>query len=159
MTTIGQLVAQGRLLKLEDVLDPGELEDRLIYLHPRVASWMDENMETLENDGFYDNVPSPQQQADDLFYEVISGADIISDWPPHAMIPSDTGVWELRTADLRFFGWFWRKGIFLLTGIDTKERCQTYSLYSGYRDQCVRDREEFNLEPPAFCTGDLHDVL
>lgn len=159
MATTDQLVEQGRLYKLEDILDPGELEERLIYIHPRVADWMDRNLETLECDGFYDNVPSPQQQADDLFYEFVSGADIVSKWPPHAMTPNDTGIWELRTADLRFFGWFWRKGVFLITGCDTKERCQSYSLYRGYREQCVRDRENFNLEPPAFCTGELTDVL
>jgi len=159
MTTIDQLVRREKLLKLEDVLDPGELEERLIYLHPRVAAWMDQNLETLENDGFYDNVPSPQQQADDLFYEFISGADINSDWPPHAMIPNVTGVWELRTADLRFFGWFWRKSIFLLTAIDTAARCKDYALYAGYRDQCTHDRTEFDLAPPAFCMGELSDVL
>ena len=159
MATINELVKQSRLLKLEDVLDPGELEERLIYVHPRVASWIDDNLETLDNDGFYENVPSPQQQADDLFYEYISGADMISDWPPHAMMPDESGVWELRTADLRFFGWFWRKSIFLMTAIDTKDRCLTYSLASAYRDQCVRDRDEFDLEPPAFCTGELNDVL
>lgn len=159
MATIDQLIEQGQLFKLEDVLDPGELEERIIYVHPRVATWMDENLETLENDGFYDNIPSPKQQADDLFYEFISGANIISDWPPHAMTPSVTGVWELRTADLRFFGWFWRKGVFLITGVDTKTRCQAFSLYAGYRDQCVRDRTIFDLEAPAFCMGELSDVL
>ena len=159
MATIDQLVEQGRLLRLEGVLDPGELAERIIYLHPRVADWIDENLEALENDGYYDNVPSPLQQADDLFYEFISGAEISSQWPPHAMTPFDSGVWELRTPDLRFFGWFWRKGVFLLTAIDTKSRCQAHGLYSGYRDQCTRDRTDFDLEPPAFCTGELSDVL
>jgi hypothetical protein len=159
MATIDQLVEQSRLLKLDEVLDPGELEERLIFLHPRVAAWTQANLEALENDGFYDNVPTPQQQADDLFYEFISGSDLISDWPPHAMTPYDTGVWELRTADLRFFGWFWRKSIFILSAVDTKVRCLELGLYAGYRRQCVNDRDTFDLDPPAFCTGELVDVL
>lgn len=159
MATIEDLVTSLRLHKIDGILDAGEVEQRLIYIHPRAMIWLDTKLEGLENDGFYDNVQTPRQQVDDLLYEFISGSDIISTWPPHAMTPNETGIWELRTADLRFFGWFWRKGVFIMTAIDTKKRCKELSLYGGYRDQCARDRYNFDLDPPLFCTGRLNDVL
>lgn len=159
MATPAQLALGGLLHKVEDVLEPHEQEVRLLYTMPRAKEWMDAKLSKLAADGFYENAPSPEQQVDDLFYSFLSGDPEISEWVPHPMRPHEDGVWELRTADLRFFGWFWRKGIFIISAVDQKTRCEQFGLYAGYRDQCLRDRDGFDLDPPPFVNGELQDVL
>lgn len=159
MTTPAELAAVGQLHKVEDVLEPHEQEQRLLYALPRAKTWIEDQLPRLDADGFWEGAPSPSQQADDLIYAFVSGVEEISDWEPHPMHPHENGVWELRTADLRFFGWFWRKSVFIISAVDQKARCEEYGLYAGYRDQCVRDRDRLALDPPAFLTGDIGDVL
>jgi hypothetical protein len=57
--------------------------------------------------------------ADALFNTFLSGGDVRS-FPPKCLQPVEDGVWELRTHDLRFFGWFWRRGVFVTAEADTK---------------------------------------
>ena len=78
---------------------------------------------------------------------------------PNCLRPEIEGVWELRTHDLRFFGWFWRKCVFVIASIEQAKRCKDLRLYPGHRDQAKRDRAALNLDPPKFITGDLEDVL
>ena len=75
------------------------------------------------------------------------------------MQPSEEGVWELRTADLRFFGWFWRKGVFVISAVDQTARCKEYNLCGGYRNRCVQDMRNLGLDEPQFVNGELADVL
>lgn len=160
MPTPSDAVAEGRLFKVDGGLEANEQEERLIYVMPRAATWLEENLENLDADGFYENAPSPTQQADDLLYSFVSGGDFENDWSPHVMYPSDTGIWELRTADLRFFGWFWRKGVFIVSAVDQAARCKQKGLYAGYRNQSIVDRERFGFDEPSFINGeDLADVL
>lgn len=159
MATPAHLALRDQLHKVEDVLEPHEQEQRLLYATQRAKIWMETNLSILASDGFYENAPSPEQQADDLFYSFLSGDPEISEWVPHPMRPHEHGVWELRTADLRFFGWFWRRGVFIISAADQKSRCEQYGLYEGYRDQCMRDRDSLDLDPPPFVNGELQNVL
>lgn len=159
MPTPSDAVGSGKLEKINGGLDAHEQEQRLLYAMLRAVDWIETNLDVVEADGFYDNAATPLQQADDLFYSFVSGEDMASDWPPHVMRPSVNGVWELRTPDLRVFGWFWRKGVFIISSIDTASRCKQYSFYGGYRDQCMRDREGFEFDPPPYVNGELLDVL
>lgn len=159
MPTPSDAVRSRQLDKIEGGLDAHEQEQRLLYATLRAVDWMESNLDDLEADGFYENAATPLQQADDLFYSFVSGEDMASDWPPHVMKPSERGVWELRTPDLRFFGWFWRKGVFVISAVNSASQCKQFSLYAGYRDQCVRDRESFDFDPPPYINGELSDVL
>ena len=159
MATTEQLAEQGILERLDGVLDHDELVERRIYLMPRAVQWLESTLGTIETDGYVENAASPLQQADDLFYDFISGAEMAESWPPHWMYPQHDGVWELRTPDLRFFGWFTCKGTFIVSAIDTKENCKLKNLYRGYRNQCVSDRNSMELDEPKYILGELDDVL
>lgn len=159
MPTPVDAAAEGLLQKIDGRLDASEQEQRLLYATPRAVQWMNDKLEDLDADGYHDNTQSPTEQADDLFYRFVSGGVIEKDWPPHVMRPPREGVWELRTADLRFFGWFWRKGVFIISAVDQAERCKKFSLYTGYRRQCIKDRQDFGFDEPSFVNGELSDVL
>lgn len=70
------------------------------------------------------------------------------------MRPVGNGVWELKTADLRLFGWFVQKDCFIVCDCDTTLRVKQMRLYPGYRDQAVRFRERLDLDEPKFIAGD-----
>lgn len=161
MPTPGDAVAEGLLHKVDGGLDAAEQEQRLPYAMPRAVRWMNDKLEGLDADGFFENAPSPMEQAEELFYSFISGEDLESgDLPPHVMMPSKEGVWELRTFDLRFFGWFWRKGIFIISSVDQALNCKKTGLYAVYRNQCVKDRQAFGFDEPSFVEGEsINEVI
>ncbi len=160
MPTPSDAVAEGLLHKIDGGLDAAEQEQRLLYAMPRAVQWMNDKLEGLDADGYHENAQSPMLQADDLFYTFVSGGVIEGDWPPHVMRPPREGVWELRTADLRFFGWFWRKGVFIISAVDQAARCKKFSLYAGYRNQCVKDRRGFGFDEPSFVEGEsINEVI
>lgn len=157
MATIQELCRDRQLELLEVDLDPHELPQRLVYALPRVLIWMESTLPTLTTDGYVPGASTPTEQAENLLYQFIVGKPIKS-MPPKCMRPEGDGVWELRTHDLRFFGWFWRKSIFVVSAIDTKARCLK-GYYHGFRCQAERDRNNLDLDPPKFINGSLDDVL
>lgn len=158
MATPPQLVEEGDLIKVGSPLGLGEMPERAIYAFPRAVEWMQEHLTELQSDGYYTGVVSPLEQADDLLHRFIIGDDM-QDKPPRSMRPEREGVWELRTPDLRFFGWFWKRGCFLLSAIATKKECKISGLYHGYMQQCVRDRTLLNLDSPKFRPGGYDEVF
>jgi hypothetical protein len=65
----------------------------------------------------------------------------------------DEGVWELKTADVRLFGWFHQFDCFVGVVIDLKYRVQEYKLYSGYMGEVIRFRDNLDLDEPKFIPG------
>jgi len=106
-----------------------------------------------------DGKQSPIEQIDDLFHDFVSGADLAYYERSHSMMPTDRGIWELKTPDARLFGWFPQKGTFIVAEADTAFRCKEHDLYAGYRDSAVRRRDSLDLDEPKFVTGDYTDVL
>lgn len=158
MATPQELVARGLLVPIEVELDPDEQPQRLIYAYPRAKTWMENVLPCLQTDGYFEGAASPSEQADALLYEIVSGK---SSWemPPKCLYPTSDGAWELRTHDLRFFGWFWRKGVFIMTSVETKQMCLK-GYYTGHKNQSLHDRNMLDLDPPKFVAGsELDDVL
>ena len=65
------------------------------------------------------------------------------------------GVWELKTPDIRIFGWFNRKDCFIGVVADDATRIKTYHLYHGYANvTTARFRDALDLDEPKYVTGD-----
>lgn len=159
MSTPAELVATGRLIRIDVPLLPGEQSFRRLFGTPQVAKWLKETLPGIRSDGFVPGAATPREQALALFRSFIRG-DALDTMPPKCMTPTEEGVWELRTSDLRFFGWFWRPGTFIASAADTKERCLRHRLYAGYRGQTARERRNLQLDPPTFVPGsNTDDVL
>ncbi|WP_347140988.1 hypothetical protein [Paracoccus sp. SSK6] len=158
MPTPQSLEERGLLVKIEVELDPDEQPQRLMYAHARVITWLEEVLPELESDNYVPGALKPEDQADALFYQFISGTAPMQ-MAPNCLRPEEDGVWELRTHDLRFFGWFWRKGVFIIAAAEQAKRCKDLNLYAGYRNQSKYDRENLDLDPPKFTNGALSDVL
>lgn len=160
MATAQHLEALGELIRVEIELDPDEQHLRLVYALPRAIEWMDVVLPGLKTDGYFPGANRPIEQVEALLYEFVSGKSAF-DMAPHCMKPEDSGIWELRTYDVRFFGFFWRKGVFLMTSADTKAKCKEISgLASGHRNNAMYFRDRLDLDPPKFVPGsETEDVL
>lgn len=153
------LVSRNILEAIEVEFDEGMIQIRYLYGTQKVIKWLQNELPNCLSDGFYQNAATPSQQVDFLFSEFLSTQFPQFELIPHIMQPEREGMWELRTPDLRFFGWFWRKKVFIISAIDTAHRCKKHDLYYGYLSQAKQERSVLNLPPPPFISGKLQDVL
>ena len=65
------------------------------------------------------------------------------------------GVWELKTDDIRVFGWFPRKDCFVGAVADDATRIKTLKLYYGYANVTTkRFLAALDLDHPKCVLGD-----
>ncbi|MEO9168124.1 MAG: hypothetical protein ABI230_06955 [Aestuariivirga sp.] len=150
------------MTKLTVELDPDEQIFRSIYAFPRALTWIETVLDGLQTDGHHHGALSPADQFENLLYEYIKGGTDF-DLPPHTMRPNPEtdGIWEICSHDLRLFGWFWKNSQFILSAVDTAQRCHSIQgLHRGYRDQTIYDRDHLDLDEPKFISGsDLANVF
>ncbi len=96
----------------------------------------------------------PDQQLDALVEAFASGEVLTYGWHFKPLNPVGEGVWELKTADLRIFGWFPVKDCFVAVAADTKERILEHRLYAGYRGAVAHFRNQLDLDEPKFIAGE-----
>ncbi len=86
------------------------------------------------------------------------------DWDRHMkdLMPMEDEAWEMKTADLRLFGWIYKPKVFIASFIgyadDYKGRPQPKRKYSDAVTRIVKDRDTLDLDPPKFASG-VYDAL
>jgi hypothetical protein len=157
MATLATLIARGVLQQIDVPLD-GELPMRMFCARPRFVDWLMESLpaEPVDRGGSQ----SPAEQIDDLLYRFISGKSLLDNYDLHALLPDDRCVWELKTSDVRIFGWFPERDTFVGVGGDMARRIKDMKLYGGYRDEVRIFRDRLDLDEPKYLQGSkVSDVL
>jgi hypothetical protein len=149
MATTLELVKSGALIKVDPVLGLRELEMRRIYLLPRAQKWVLEVLPETDSDRFTEE--KPDMQVDALIYEFCSGQPLEVGTRFKSLVHLADGIWELKTADVRLFGWFMQKDCFVVTDCDSKYNVMRHKMYAAYCKQAVKFRNELNIE---FVIGD-----
>jgi hypothetical protein len=167
MATILELIGKGELIKLDPALGPRELEQRCIYLSARTAEGLGEKLKNMNSELGIEN--SPAEQLDDLVYHFATGGEL--DYPRqfHEMIHRREGIWELKTPDVRLFGWFYKRDCFICTAVADANVIKhgpadllssRGTMYSGYCEDAWYRREQLDVDPPKFISGNkLSDVV
>jgi hypothetical protein len=152
MATIIELEQQGVLTKLDPELDPPQQEFRRIYLGPKLRDWIEHVLPTLESDRGIEI--APLGQFDELISVFCSGETLTYGWQFKPLNYVENGIWELKTADLRIFGWFSQKDCFVGVIADTKARILKHKLVAPYANVEVAPfRKQLNLDEPKFVPG------
>src|SRR5690606_34530921 len=128
---------------------------RVIYAFPDVIEWLEEILPALEPI-LDENRQSPLEQMDALLYEFISGEDFSFHYKAKILRPSDKGIWELKTKDIRVFGWFARKCVFIAGQIESAYKCKKHDLYTGHQSMCLHKIKTTGF---PILLGEVHDVL
>lgn len=152
MATLLHLAQQGQVVKLDAAMDHTQQECRRIYILPRVQTWMENVLPGLESD--WGSEITPLEQLAAFLVTYCSGDTLMFDRQFKPLRHVDNGVWELKTTELRLFGWFHIRDWFVCTDCDSATRVKRLNMYAGYRDQCVRFRDGLDLDKPKFVAGD-----
>jgi len=159
MATALDLAANGLLSKLDAQLEPPQQELRMVHAGPKLVGWIRDTLPGLESTWKIEQ--SPIEQLDDLMQVFCSGEPLTYDWHFKSLTHVADGVWELKTADLRIFGWFHKKDCFIGVIADTADRIKQHHLYEGYsRVEVIGFRNGLDLDAPKFVPGaNPHDVV
>lgn len=153
MATLIQLCQQNQLLQLDPQLSSAALEERFVFLLPRVRQWFEDELPSLQPT--WNRELSPLEQIDALMEIFCSGQPLaIGQTFKHLFFRDAAGIWELKTADVRIFGWFPWKDHFIASAAGLADHIKTHNLYHGYSVQAQRDRDLLNLDKPKFIFGD-----
>ena len=110
--------------------------------------------------GFEPSDITPLLQARALLKMFISGESLVEGETFRLMMPMEDDVYELKSADLRFFGWFYRPSVFIAVAADSMERVHSVSgLSSAYRSAVSTAREQIDLDPPKYIQGASTDYV
>lgn len=117
MATLTTLVGRDDLVAVGGGLEDDEQPSRLLYAFPHVVDWLANALPVLRPlDPGTELVPL--EQVDVLFHDFVSGEDFAYYERSHSLRPAELGVWELKTLDVRVFGWFPKKGVFVMANVE-----------------------------------------
>jgi len=140
-------------------LDPGlglrEQEERMIFAYPRVIEWLQK--ELPDEASSWNIEETPLEQIDAFVADFCSGAELTINRQVKPIRHIRHGILELKTADVRLFGWFAKRDCFICTAGNTAASVKVHRLYNGYRDEAVRLRRELDLDEPKYVDGDDPD--
>lgn len=159
MATVKELSGTDGPLELyEPTLGFRQLASRLIYMGPKVMPWILEHLPEAVTD--QDTEIQPVEQLDDLLNSFCAGECLSIGRQIKLLRHWDGGVWELKTLDLRLFGWFPRVDTFICNAVDFATHIKRFGLYAGYRGETIRFRDLLPLDEPKFIQGDdPHGVI
>jgi hypothetical protein len=152
MSTLKELEEARALTRFDPELRARELPERRIYMLPRAVGWAEEKLPALQSVWQIDETPA--EQLDAILAEFCAGEPLAAGEDFKCLHPIEDGIWELKTADLRVFGWFYRKETFIWSAACLTDVVKDSDLYFGFVKQAARDRDLLDLDPPKFVPGE-----
>jgi hypothetical protein len=143
-------------------LDPefvdGTQEFRCIVCSPRLRTWIEQDLPALKSALGLEL--SPLEQFFALVQTFCSDEPLTYGEQFKPLYSRGRGVWELRTQDVRVFGWFPIKDHFVGVAGNDATFIKEHDLYEGYIGEVVRFREGLDLDEPKFIPGEeARDVV
>jgi hypothetical protein len=152
MATLLHLSGPGGPLFKLDALGPGEQQFRCLYLSLKLKLWMENELPSLQ--ATWETELTCLEQVVDLTDTFCAGESLNYNQQFHIVRPISHGVWELKTGDIRIFGWFHQSDHFIGVVADEAYRVKYHQLYTGYVGEVVRFRDALALDEPKFIAGD-----
>lgn len=152
MATLDELEKNGALKRLTVRLTYPDRDRRSLYVLPAVENWILKELKALV--AFEPSDISPLEQALGLFKMFISGESLAEGEMFRLMKPLADDVYELKSPDLRFFGWFYRPATFIAVAADTMEKVHSVNgLSTAYCKTVIATRDKIDLDPPTHIQG------
>jgi len=153
MATTIELDREGALFKQLDVLEQSVQEFRQFYASPDLHGWINDVLPTIVS--AWETELTPLEQFVDLAETFCAGERLMYGLLLKPLTHITEGIWELKTPDIRIFGWFPRKYCFIGAGADDATRIKRHHLYHGYANVTTkRFRDALDLDNPKYVPGD-----
>jgi hypothetical protein len=114
---------------LDPALEEGTQELRYIICSPKLRTWIDQDLAGLVSTLGVEL--SPVEQLFTLVQEFCSDEPLTYGDVFKILRPREKGVWELKTPDLRIFGWFPLKNHFIAVVANDADFIKRHDLYAG----------------------------
>lgn len=158
MATLEHLAATDKLLKHEPDLDENELSERIAYFSPAFDQWLDAFLRQLASRA--GRHLTPFEQAEQILYEFVAGQPMAYSVHYRKLEPLTAHVWELKTPDVRLFGWFPKRAIIVFVCGALKENVKKFDNYTPFIQEVIAFRDALDLDHPKAITGvGRHEVL
>lgn len=161
MATFDRILQDKRLIRVVIRLRHGEFNDRRFYAYPRCLEWMNSVVPTLVTGRLQSDL-TPAEQLMTRLRQWITGKPMAYGRMFQDLMPPKDEVWELKTADLRIFGWMYRPREFIavLGGYadDYKEPTKRKN-YEDDRRAVVAAREALPLDGQKYVTGEFDELV
>jgi hypothetical protein len=142
MAAFDKLLEQGQIVRVTLRLGRGQFNDRELYAYPECLAWMKVEVPKMVT-GRVQSAFAPKEQLITRLLQWITGR-------------------ELKTPDLRIFGWMYRPRKFIAVcggyADDYKEPTKIKN-YGDDRDAVVKARDELPLDGNKFVTGEYDDLV
>lgn len=163
MATIDTLAsgANPELVPITVPLSRRQLPQRLIYGFPEFIDWINETLPTLTTGRLRSHM-TPQDQLQWIFDKWIAGKTIRYEKMFSDLTPRDEEVWELKTPDIRIFGWIYKPCFFIAVFGDYADHYKhptQIRTYNMARMRVVNARERLNLDEPKLARGVFDDLV
>jgi hypothetical protein len=160
MATIDTLLTRQNIVR---ILVPTGSEARLrwIYGFPGFQTWLDVDLPKLKP-GRLKSPDPPMEQVDNILYRWITGRDILYTRQFQDLMPQVDEVWELKTADIRIFGWMYRPLKFIAVFGDYADLYKGLHKKRSYGEAVSRvkkGRDKLDLDQPKFAGGTFDELV
>jgi hypothetical protein len=159
MPTITDLIDSGAIIKIDVELAVRDQPLRLLYGTPQFVEWLRQILAGAEPARRLGHATAAEQ-IDDLFHSFLSGEPLIFTRQFRVVRAEENAVWELKTPDIRIFGWFLAKDCFVAVFGNWADTIKDHDLYRGYRIAIRRLRRDLGIDATLCVRGvDPDDVL
>ena len=152
MPTIADLVNSGAIVRIDVDLAPPAQPLRLLYGTPQFIEWLRGTLQGSQPSQLLGHT-SPAEQIDDLFHSFLSGEQLMFTRQFRVVRLEENAVWELKTPDVRIFGWFAAKDCFVAVFGNWADTIKDHNLYRGYRIAIRRLRRELGVDATLCVKG------
>lgn len=145
MSTLEELIEVNAITRIEVEMGPHEQPMRLLYGTPSFVGWLNEILAGAQPKRRFGEA-TPVEQIDELFYSFLRGLPLIPMRQFRFIRAETNAVWELKTPDVRIFGWFLKKDCFVCVFGNWVDLVKDHDLYRGYRIAIRRLRRELKID-------------
>ena len=157
MATPSTLADSVGLLRYEDDEETLPAE-RLLFLFQGLADWIDGTLVYQPRIRGRDLTPLEQVEA--LFHDFVYAKDFTGVGHFVNIMPQGDGVYEMKTTDVRVFGWFYRRVQFIAHSGALKSDIKGTRAVDRIRREVVKARNRLNLDQPAFIrSSKIHELI
>lgn len=161
MATFDKLLEAKALIRVMFPLPRGQFHERKMYAYPDCLTWMRTEVPRMAT-GRINSALTPKEQLIERLRQWMSGDPMRYGPWFHDMDPRSHGVWEIKTHDLRIFGWMYRPKSFIAVrggyADDYKEPTKIKT-YGDDRDEVVKARDVLPLDGKKYAEGEFDELV
>jgi hypothetical protein len=159
MSSVVDACKAAGLVAYEPMLRRGKRAWRYVFASAAFVEWVKVDMPAIVPEHSEDG--SPCEQFEQEMYGFCSGYALAFGSDTRCLEPIRLSVWELKTPDLRMFGWFCAKNYLVLHKGEKKgpEGLERWDDYKPFIDEVVSFRNGLVTNLPQYVVGGLADVV